>query len=63
MTRRQAEITYGALAGAVVGPAYIVGRAWWAGDITAVTGSQIAMALTIGAFAGALAYIIRGSGT
>lgn len=62
MTRRQAEITYGAIAGSLVGPGYIIGRAWWAGDLTTVTGSQIVMAATVGAFAGALAYIIRGSG-
>lgn len=62
MTRRHAEITYGAIAGSFVGPGFIIGRAWWAGDMTTVTGSQILMAATVGALAGALAYIIRGSG-
>ncbi len=62
MTRRQAEITYGAIAGALVGPAYIIGRAWWAGDMSTITGAQILMAVGVGAFAGALAFIIRGSG-
>lgn len=59
MTRRQAEITYGAIVGAVVGISYWLGRALWAGDITTAFDHNLALAAVIGAAAGALAFFVR----
>jgi len=60
MTRRQAEIAYGAIIGAVVGISYMIGKALWAGDVTTAFDSSLALAAVVGAAGGALAYFIRG---
>ena len=60
MTRCQAEIIYGAIVGALVGVSYMVGKAMWAGDVTAAFDSNLAFAALVGAAAGALAFFIRG---
>lgn len=59
MTRRQAEIAYGAIIGAVVGIAYMLGRGLWAGDITTAFDSNLAIAAVVGAIGGALAFMIK----
>lgn len=61
MTRRQAELTYFAIAGALVGPGYWIGRAWWAGDIASAFTLNLVGAAAVGAVAGVLASLIRGS--
>ncbi|MCB1504034.1 MAG: hypothetical protein KDJ47_03570 [Hyphomicrobiaceae bacterium] len=60
MTRRQAEITYGAIIGAVVGLSYLIGKAVWAGDITTSFDSSLLLGALVGAAAGALAFFVRG---
>ena len=60
MTRSQAEITYGAIIGAVVGIAYLVGKALWAGDVTTALNSGLFLGAVIGAVAGAIAFFVRG---
>lgn len=60
MTRRQAEVTYGAIIGAVVGISYVIGKAMWAGDITTAFDSGLPLAALVGAIAGAFAFFVRG---
>jgi hypothetical protein len=60
MTRRQAEIVYGSIVGAVVGISYMIGKAMWAGDATMTFDSSLPLAALVGAAAGALAFFIRG---
>lgn len=59
MSREQAEILYGAMAGMLVGIGYWIGRAWWAGNVAAAFGQEIVGAAVVGAIAGALAFLIR----
>lgn len=59
MTRKQAEIVYGAILGAIVGPCYVIGRAMWAGDVTTALDSGLVGAAAIGAIGGGLAFLIR----
>jgi hypothetical protein len=59
MTRRQAEIVYGSIVGAVVGVSYMIGKAMWAGDATTAFDSSLPLAALVGAAAGALAFFIR----
>lgn len=61
MTRRQAELAYFAIAGSIVGPGYWIGRAWWAGDIASAFTPDLVSAAVVGAVAGVLASLIRGS--
>lgn len=60
MTRRQAEIVYGAIVGGVVGISYVIGKAMWAGDVSTAFDSSLPLAAVVGAAAGALAFFIRG---
>lgn len=60
MTRRQAEIVYGAIVGAVVGVSYMIGKAMWAGDASAAFDASLPLAALVGAVGGALAFLIRG---
>lgn len=59
MTRPQAEIVYGAILGAIFGPAYLIGKAMWAGDIMSAFNTGLIAAAVIGAIGGALAFMIR----
>lgn len=59
MNRAQAEIAYGAIVGAVVGIAYLIGKAIWAGDISTAFDAGLLLAAVVGAAAGALAFFIR----
>ncbi len=60
MTRRKAEVAYGAIIGAVVGVSYWIGKAMWAGDITTAFDHSLPLAAVVGAGAGALAFFVRG---
>lgn len=59
MTRPQAEVAYGGIIGAVVGLSYMLGKALWAGDITAAFDHNLPLAAVVGAAGGALAFFIR----
>jgi len=63
MSRRQAEIIYGAIIGAGVGISYVLGKAIWGGDITTALNSSLVVGAAIGAAGGALAFMIRPSGS
>ncbi len=59
MNRRQAEIVYGAIIGAIVGVSYMIGKAMWAGDASTAFNSGLILASLVGAAGGALAFFIR----
>ncbi|MCB1520225.1 MAG: hypothetical protein KDJ37_06585 [Hyphomicrobiaceae bacterium] len=56
------EQIYFAIAGALVGIGYMVGKAWWGGDLQSAFTTELAMAAAAGAGAGVLACLLRGSG-
>ncbi len=60
MTRRHAEVLSGAIMGAVVGAAYVIGKSWWAGMGWNVPAPDALQAALVGAVAGALAFLVRG---
>jgi len=61
MNLKQHEIAYGAVAGGLIGLAYIVGSAWWSNDWSGVTIASLGGAAAVGAVAGILAFVVRGS--
>ncbi len=61
MTLSKETLIYGGLTGAIIGMAYVTGRAWWGGDVSTVTAAELIPMAAVGAVGGILAFAFRRS--
>lgn len=52
---------FGAVAGAIVGAGYLLGKGWWINDYTEASVANLILYGLIGAVGGVLAFAVRGS--